>query len=132
MGIEIVDVIYTEDEEAKRIGAQECAARLNLSYRDAASLVELEEILKSTRAKAYVLDGEFPLCEGRDTEYNADIAVQVIRNIAGAGTRIILFSANDDAQKLAKQMRVDCIEKGCNGTPRTVMQHIKDMISAED
>ncbi|MBU1252629.1 MAG: hypothetical protein KJ905_02220 [Nanoarchaeota archaeon] len=74
-------------------------------------------------AKAWAVDGRFPLSKGKIIENNAELAVGMIRG-RDPNAKIILYSGEKDLTKYADNLGVESIGKNEANSARRLVERV--------
>ena len=125
--LEQYDVLHVEDDPVLGMLMDSLSKEKGLSYHRVSSLEGLEILLRSSVARLYVIDGQFPTKQKnsgpRDNAYNAVEMIQRHGNMNGYDPLMVIFSGDDDKEEVAKIYGVDFFHKSNDG-PQQVLEKL--------
>jgi DNA-binding NarL/FixJ family response regulator len=99
------DIIMVDDDPLHQflVGCEAKASKLELMA--VSTLKTLEDALANSKARLYVVDGNFPRIDGEKPEYLAPEAIDLVRKYHPVA-KIVINSADETAEKTAKEKNV--------------------------
>ena len=121
--MEVYDLVHIEDDPRVVEIIEYWTKKNEISYRYFPALDELSLNRDTFFAKAWAVDGRFPISKGELVKYNADQAVRMIRE-RDSDAKIILYSGEMDLAEYAINLDVESIGKNEANSARRLVERV--------